>query len=333
MKLRTFYFAIAACHAANLSAAQSELPDLSLNLNDVTVSGLSSGGFMANQFHIAHSDWVKGAGIIAAGPYYCAQNDITVALSSCVSKVDKAIPLDKLNAKANEYAKQGKIAPLGNLKDSKVWILHGTKDTKVVAPVSDALVEQYSNWVSQDNIRYESTMPFAHHFPTENSGSACDVSQSPFLGNCDYDAAKAMLSFLLGELDEENPSQAGTLYSIDQAKLGDKEAQSLAQSGYLFVPKACEQNNTCKLHISFHGCNQNSEAVGDQFVANNGLNRWADSNNIVVLYPQTKKSLFMPLNPQACWDWWGYADEDYATAQGTQISAVENIVRALNNKK
>src|SRR5256885_13999079 len=39
----------------------------------VTVSGLSSGGFFAHQFHIAYSALVNGAGIIAGGPYSCAR--------------------------------------------------------------------------------------------------------------------------------------------------------------------------------------------------------------------------------------------------------------------
>jgi len=38
----------------------------------VSVSGISSGGFMANQLHIAHSADVMGAAMIAGGPYGCA---------------------------------------------------------------------------------------------------------------------------------------------------------------------------------------------------------------------------------------------------------------------
>src|ERR1700726_4771345 len=38
----------------------------------VSVSGISSGAFMANQLHIAHSAGIMGAGIIAGGLYGCA---------------------------------------------------------------------------------------------------------------------------------------------------------------------------------------------------------------------------------------------------------------------
>ena len=37
------------------------------------MSGLSSGGFFAHQFHLAHSALVTGAGIIAGGPYCCVE--------------------------------------------------------------------------------------------------------------------------------------------------------------------------------------------------------------------------------------------------------------------
>ena len=96
------------------------------------------------------------------------------------------------------------------------------------------------------------------------------------------------------------------------------------------MPKSCKTSQ-CKIHINFHGCNQNAEKVGTEYVTNNGLNRWADTNDMVILYPQTQSSMMMPLNPQACWDWWGYTDENYATNQGQQIQAVRNMIVTLSN--
>src|SRR5260370_32466203 len=39
---------------------------------EVSVSGISSGAFMANQLHIAHSARIIGAGMVAGGPFGCA---------------------------------------------------------------------------------------------------------------------------------------------------------------------------------------------------------------------------------------------------------------------
>lgn len=309
------------------------LPKLNIDLSDVTVSGVSSGGYMATQFHLAHSDWVSGIGVIAAGPYLCAENDIKTALSRCVNKAGETLSQQQLSDFISDAAKKGKLASIDNLKDSKVWILHGTKDQKVIRSVSDMLFTQYSAFVASSNIVYETDLPFAHHFPTLNQGVDCNKSEAPFIGKCQFDAAGKMLNHLVADMAEKSSSLSGKLLTFDQQKLGGEAAKSLANHGYLYVPKTCLQGQECRAHVSFHGCNQNIEAVGGDFASKTGINLWADSNNLIVLYPQTKKSLFMPLNPQACWDWWGYTDEQYATKNAQQVVAVKNMLEQLSMGK
>lgn len=328
MKTSLLITAVAVASLLNLAQA-NDLPKLNLDISKITVSGLSSGGYMANQFHVAHSSWVKGAGIIAAGPYYCAKNDISVALTQCVNKVSGEFDFDGINTLLNDFQQQGKIDDLDNLKQSKVWILHGKLDSRVIEPVTDALHQQYAQWVGSDNLKYINDKPFAHHFPTLKDGSECGVSEAPFVGKCDYDAAGKMLSHILDDVQPKADKMIGKLVTFNQQYLGKEPATTLADEGYLYVPETCAQGEKCEVHVSFHGCNQNADAVGDAFVANNGLNQWAESNNLVILYPQTKKSTFLPLNPQGCWDWWGYTGDDYANAKGPQLQAVENMVRGL----
>jgi len=38
-----------------------------VNIEEISVSGISSGGFFAVQFHVAFSSTIMGAGIIAGG--------------------------------------------------------------------------------------------------------------------------------------------------------------------------------------------------------------------------------------------------------------------------
>lgn len=311
-----------------MSSSQAGAEKLNLELTKIGVSGLSSGGYMANQFHIAHSDWVDKVGIIAAGPYYCAQNSIKTALGQCVNQSTDATS-SNLTQQAKTYEEQKKIALLANLKNSKVWLLHGTKDTKIHPDVTEALHTQYLNWIQPNQVEYISHLPFAHHFPTLSQGSQCDTSESPFLGQCDYDAAGAMLKFISPPLQARTAKPEGKLLTINQQSLGGKQAASLADHGYMYVPKSCQMGESCQLHINFHGCQQNAESVGTEYVENNGLNNWADNNHLVVLYPQTKNSMFMPLNPQGCWDWWGYTGNDYATQDAEQIQAVKQIAQSL----
>ena len=119
---------------------------------------------MATQMHIAHSDWVKGAGIIAAAPYNCARNSLKTALSDCIGEPATALPMQAMAEQINAWESDGKIAAFSNLKDSKVWILGGTLDKKIGVKLVSALSTQYQQWVSKcENQRNK---PFSHHFPT-----------------------------------------------------------------------------------------------------------------------------------------------------------------------
>lgn len=322
--------------AALLSAffsagAMAQVPALNLDTAHITVSGLSSGGYMANQFHLAYSDWIDGAGILAAGPYYCAKGDISTALSQCVDKTEPAIDVNVLTGKVKTLAQEGKLAPLSALQNDKVWLFHGTRDVRVNSAVSDALTAQYAALMPAEQITYVDNKPVAHLFPTKNNGGQCMSSDSPYIGRCDYDAAGEMLNFLLDGLQPASEKLSGEVVSFSQQKLAGDNASTMAETGYAYIPASCREGEQCRVHVSFHGCNQYAEAVGKAYVEQTGLNNWADSNNMVVVYPQTRKSLFMPLNPQGCWDWWGYTGEDYATRSGEQINAVRDIVLGLSS--
>lgn len=314
--------------SCNLLAAQ-ELPALQLDTSNITVSGLSSGGYMATQFHLANSDKVSGAAMLASGPYYCAQNDIAVALGQCVDKVNSPLDTTALAAQASAWEKAGKIPPLANLKDDKVWLLHGTADTRVNSAVSDALYQQYQLWVPAEQVTYVNNKPFAHVFPTVDAGKSCLDAAAPYIGKCEYDAAGALLGALLGELNSPDDVLSGKVVSIDQQEIAGDDASTLADKGYAYIPASCSSGEACRVHVSFHGCNQYAEAVDMAYVEQTGLNRWADDNHLVVLYPQTRKSLIMPMNPQGCWDWWGYTSDAYATSEGPQIKAVNAFIDFL----
>src|SRR3981189_2175199 len=44
-------------------------------ISESSVSGISSGAFMAVQFGTAWSSVIKGVGVVAGGPYWCAKAD------------------------------------------------------------------------------------------------------------------------------------------------------------------------------------------------------------------------------------------------------------------
>ncbi len=99
------------------------------------------------------------------------------------------------------------------------------------------------------------------------------------------------------------------------------------------------------VHIVFHGCKQYLGAryylgpggqIGDTYVKNTDYNRWADTNSIIVLYPQANAlnvgTRLPKVNPLGCWDWWGYDDANYAKKSGRQLVAVKGMLDRLTGE-
>jgi poly(3-hydroxybutyrate) depolymerase len=329
--LRVPVFLLAFCSglAAFPACAIESLPALAASAENLTVSGLSSGGFMAVQFHVAHSASVKGAGIVAAGPYYCAQNSVAIALSACMSPnflVSVPAP-EKLLAKAQAAAAAKQIDDLPHLRESRVWLFSGGKDQTVKSAVVDATYQFYQHWLPKAAIRHE-RLPDAGHAmitPETSSSLACSVTESPFIVRCgDFDAPGHLLAHLLGPLQPKAEKAAGELLTFNQEEFSGPTA-GMARTAYVYIPSGCRKGG-CRLHVAWHGCRQQGEVLGERYVRESGYNRWAESNRLIVLYPQTLKS---SANPNGCWDWWGYTGEDYPLRSAKQIRAVKAMLERM----
>ena len=296
--------------------AFSALPDA------VTVSGVSAGGYMAGQFHAAYSEQVSGLGIIAAGPWFCAQGELTAALGPCIEG-DGIRPNALLDA-AQRAAGSGQIAPLESHRNDRVWLFHGQRDEAVARAVVEAAADFYTSLVPADGLREEYSVDAVHGVPTLSTGAPCDEFASPYLNACDYDAAGAMLTHLVGDLSARTEA-LGQLLVFDQSAFGDS---SLFTLGYLYVPDACRAGG-CRVHAFFHGCQQSAELVGDAVARGAGINEWAESNRLLVLYPQVASSSLSPMNPLGCWDWWGYTGGNYATRAAVQLNAIRKMLERL----
>src|SRR4051812_16984075 len=68
-------------------------PFVKLDSSEVTVSGISSGAFFAHQFHVAYSGLVKGAGLVAGGPYACAEqvNEVVPPFANPFTGIPKSV--------------------------------------------------------------------------------------------------------------------------------------------------------------------------------------------------------------------------------------------------
>lgn len=315
----------------------AELPRLGVAAEQIAVAGLSSGAYMAGQFQIAHSRAVSGAGLIAGGPYGCAESptaqllpwpasvpqNLARALARCMAADVFAVPdPERLAARARALASAGAIDPIAGVLDDRIYLFSGGADRTVSRAVVEAARRFYEALgVPPAQILFDAHRDAGHGVLTREVGNACEASRAPYVNDCDYDQAGAILAHIYGPpaaVTDTLPQ--GDLALFDQGPyVRGLSHHDLDERGFVYVPRACRQAVGCRLLIVFHGCGQSRERLGDRFVRNAGFTRAADLHRLVVLFPQVAASSG---NPEGCWDWWGYTGPNWLTRSAAQIEAV-----------
>jgi hypothetical protein len=311
------------------ASAATSLPTFDISAD--YVSGVSSGGNMANQLAVAHSATFKGAAIFAAAQYDCALDNVYQALYGCAGN-DYPSYLATDEADAATWAAEGLIDPTGNLAAQRDWVFHGTQDSAVAGSVDQSDVSFFEHFGAA--VQYEDSTPAGHSWVSPLAPGACGVTASPYLDNCGTDPEGEFLADLLGSVNPpDRGATTGTLLSFNQNPYvpgGSAAAISMSRTGYVYVPASCADGAACRLMVALHGCEMSADTIGTTFVEDSYLDNYADTNDMVVLYPQAAATAVV--NPLGCWDWWGYlgaGDAAYATSDGLQIEAIMNMVHAL----
>ena len=317
--------AVCAIALTSVAALAAPLPQLVVDKTQTSLSGLSSGGYMAVQLHVAHSStFKKGIGVVAGGPYYCAEGSVTNATGRCMTH-NSSIPVGNLINTTNSWAASGLIDATSNLNASKVYLFSGTLDSVIKTPVMDDLKTYYQSYIPSANIVYKKDIAAEHAMVTDDFGSSCSVKGAPYINDCNYDLAGEILKYIYGPLNPRNSGVASGIFTeFDQTPF--ISGHGMATTGWVYTPQVCTTGASCRVHLVLHGCKQNTADVGQQYVRNTGYNRWADTNNIVVLYPQTSLAA-----TNSCWDWWGYDSTNYAKKSGPQMAAVKAMVDQLSS--
>ena len=320
-------------------AAQAQVVSLpAMRAGQVSVSGLSSGAYMAVQFEVAYSRTVMGAGIIAGGPYFCSQGSVFTATTSCSCTSDLftcrvragGTRVPDLIAITDWFATSQTIDPTSALAGHRIWMFSGNADSVVPQAVMNDLQSYYRHYIDASRILYKRNLGAEHAMPTDSYGNSCLTLGTPYINNCNYDAAGELLNWIHGPLNPRNNGALnGRFIAFDQSEFITVPGwHGMADFGYLYIPQACDGNAAqgCKLHVVFHGCLQDPDTIGTAFVRHAGYNAWADNNRLLILYPQATATY---TNPNACWDWFAYDDTRYAQKSGRQMAAVKRMVDRL----
>jgi poly(3-hydroxybutyrate) depolymerase len=349
--LATALSCAAALLAQPAAADPAALRGYNAAIAESSISGISSGAFMAVQFGTAWSSVIKGVGVIAGGPYWCAKADaddfitwymgpILRATGSCMKGPATNLNASDFIAKADAKAASGDIDPLQNLRRQKIYLFHGYNDKLVDKAATDAAADFYRHYLgdtNRGNLYYQSAIGAGHSLvvkqaPSVGGLNGCSDSDSPYIDQCDYDQAGIILQHIYGALSPPNRGQlTGAIKQFDQSAYTTPDSPSylsMADTGHVFVPKDCEDGASCRVHIALHGCMQDVGDIGRRFIDDTGYNAWADTNHLIVLYPQAQSS---GSNPQACWDWWSYVnhEDSYVTKSGPQIKAIKAMLDAV----
>jgi len=312
------------------------LSSYNIDSKSVSVSGLSSGAFFATQLQVEYSSLIMGAGIVAGGPYDCARSQ---SYTMCMYSASPSITKPISNTKAWSATK---IDDIANMARQRVFMFSGTQDSVVGKSVMDQLYKYYvtdGKFISASNVMYENTKKAAHTFPTDFASpgnNACGMETSPYISDCGYDGAGAILKHIYGTLNARNDGTLGGKFiEFDQAEfLANPTANGFDKTGWAYVPASCAAGQLCKLHIAFHGCLQGQHAVGDKFVKNTGYTKWADTNNIVLIFPQAVPTntigngILFP-NGNGCYDWIGWYGDNFDQHGGKQVTAVRSMITRL----
>ena len=331
-----------------------------------SVSGLSSGAFMAVQLHVAHSASFVGAGIIAGGPYRCAESFPGAALdardayllNSLYICMNPIVPQMAPNAAAcaalaHAAAEAHRIDPIGNLADDRVYIFSGTADKVVYSDVVRRTRDFYEKiGVPNANIVFDNTVPAGHSIVTDNfHDSPLSTNQPPYINYGGFMLSHRILHHIHGDLKPASTDPSGQIVCFDQTEFfhGAQRA-SMAPYGFAYIPRAVAEGAPARVHIALHGCMQGYSyrpylsgrpdvaghaPYGNRYYTSTGYNDLADANNTIVLYPQARATEGGTMfNPEGCWDFWGYSCErdgplDYYSRDAIQIAAIHGMLTRL----
>ncbi len=250
----------------------------SLDRAAVTVSGLSSGAFFAHQFHVAHSGLVSGAGLVAGGPYACAEQTdepfwlsthpyarTIAAVTVCTRMARSAFqfwsdwwgalpdaPVVERSIEATSAAWAARaIDDPANLAGHRAWLFSGTRDSVVPGTTVAVLAGYYQRvGVTGARLAVLDDVAAGHGLPVASfEGESrfrkldCGDQEPPFIVDCDFDAAERLLRHLYPGAIAEQPGEAvrERLLAFDQTEFFDATdtRASLSSTGYVYVPEAC----------------------------------------------------------------------------------------------
>lgn len=305
-------------------AADMHLPSYNVDINAISISGVSSGGFMADLLYRKYPQAIMGVAIISGGPFNCASTFWLprglAARTVCSTDISPVVFFGPPRTDLKIFTQQFSSP---NVKGDMVFFYYSEIDPIVPMSVTSQLYNLYGSSIPLENIQYVNTIRSGHGMITDRYGESCGSSSVNGINNCGFDLAGEILVGLYGSLRPPVESKKESIVMFDQSQFCDKYEKNMCTFGAVYVPENCRNGSNCKLHIALQGCFRAEEQLqNDAFINYSGFNEWAEANNIIVLYPQVINSSYAITG---CWDWWKN-DDVQKSVHSTIISKMINII-------
>jgi len=339
------------------------LQRLNITADGISISGLSSGADFAAQFSVAYSGSIMGVGVFAGEPWHCSatmfQNetlvpfgaaacgsdtytgrcdncppDMTVACDHCKSHPE-LVDIRLLADAARRMARDGLIDDTKYLKRMHAYTYCGTEDQSHFGATVKAR-DFYAHFNA--SVLYNFSIPSGHCWPVDKGtpvlcggGKILPGIMSAFpLQNCNYDGPGELLNHIYGKLNPQVDMKAENLHLFDQRPFNANDTfdVGLGDAGLIYIPQTCAEGRMCTLHVSMHGC-ENPFILEYPEARQLSFNRWAEANDMVVLWPHNVRHGNQTSERHACWD--GYAQTPhFDTKHGPQMIAIASMIETLS---
>jgi len=318
-----------------------ELPQLNIIKGGIYSQGGSSGGDMAIQFHIAFSKHVTGVCGNDAQPYHCAvtrfpgdyllpqteessvphcygcPDGMTVLYDKCKNHpqhVDVGMLPDYPRRVCGDGGKPGCIDDAANIYDDYVYLSRGECRTYIGGAEVNTLA-MYGMMTTDP----ETQLKYIDKCATEEG----------------VDDDKECITHVMGPKVKINPPAATASSRVRVFNMMPFIADynlGFESTAFAYIPGACYNTTTaCRALVHFHGCGGNNGPDQDA-----RIHLWAETNNLVVLYPRIKKNNNVTRTypnsyeiARGCWDGYGQLSDSYALQNGEHMATVWRMVARL----
>jgi poly(3-hydroxybutyrate) depolymerase len=282
-----------------------------------------------------------------------SDGNTTVLYDHCKSRGPGALPLyldvPTLAGAAAAAARADLIAPLAGLSAMRTYLYRGALDSCYLDGAVNFTAAFFSAFAADpaSQVVFVANVPSGHCTPTidpwvPRASCGHGAGAPPAVENCDYDGAGAAFAHMYGALAPPPSHACGADCAARALPFNQTLYQAgvwaaLGSTGYVYVPAACAGGAACRLHVALHGCGMSmyNPKMNTSYVLHAGFNPWAESNGIVVLYPQGggyEESGTAAPTPQlgaGCFDGYGQTSPDFAWRSAPQLATLRAMVAAL----